>query len=131
SAPSTLGTAPTAAAARPRTSETPAGRDAPFILFGAAGLGGGIGAITGAGASHGACKLASICPTKKGYDDAGGTTYDSAKTLSTVSTIGFITGGMLVAVGIGVLVWNGSRTREPVQAGFVVAPAWVGLMGSL
>src|SRR5262249_48682518 len=108
--------------------QSAAWRYAPAILFGVAGLGVGVGLITGAMASHDTGQLEKSCPDKKCYDDAAGT-YDSAKTFSTVSTISFIAGGALAASGIGVLLWNGSRASSSVQAGLVVGPGSVKLSG--
>jgi tetratricopeptide (TPR) repeat protein len=119
--------APPQADARPANSDSAAWRYAPAILFGVAGVGLGIGAITGAMASGGVGDLEDRCPDKKCYDDAA-ETYDATQVLSTVSTISFIAGGVLAAGGLGVLIYR-NRTRSSTQAGLMVGPGTVDLRG--
>jgi hypothetical protein len=98
----------------PAKAEDPgAGRRVIGYTLGAVGIVGvGVGGVTGLmaiGANNDAKKLcpnAGPCADKTGVDD-----NDKAKTLGTVSTIGFVAGGVLIASGV-VLVLTAPSSQE-------------------
>ncbi len=95
-------TEPVAATTEPAKTEDPgSGRRIIGYTLGAVGIVGlGVGSVTGLmamGANNDAKKL---CPTSPCADKTGVDDNDKAKSLGTVSTIGFIAGGALLAGGV-------------------------------
>jgi len=98
-----------------------------WIAFGVAGVGIGVGAVTGAMTFGRVGELEVACQGGR-CPPAEAERYDSAHTLATVSTVGFVIGGIAAATGaVLVVVRPGGRPAE--QVGMVVAPGWVGLRG--
>lgn len=58
-----------------------------------------VGAATGGVASSGKSDVDKLCPNKTCNTQAGKDKLDSTKTMATVSTVGFIAGGVLAAAG--------------------------------
>jgi hypothetical protein len=84
-----------------------------YIVGGVGVVGLGVGAVTGLMAisanndSKKACPQSGACADKSGVD-----ANDRAKTLGTVSTIGFIAGGVLLAAGAGLVLTAPSSTEK-------------------
>jgi hypothetical protein len=129
---------------RPAAPEPPAETKRGFlapaaIAFGVAGAAVAVGAVTGALAAPKASALLEECPGQRCYDDAGGETYDSAQTLATISTLGFVTGAVAAVAGVTLLLWprKAPRTAEAAprlalpaaHAAVVVTPGWLGMRG--
>jgi hypothetical protein len=108
------------------------------LVLGAVGLAGlGVGAVFGAltlhdwSSSQSECGSPTSCPS---HDDAV-SDHDRAETASTISTVGFITGGVLLATGLAVWLTSPSSRDEPgrasaslhVRAAPVVAPGLAAL----
>lgn len=98
-----------------------------LAAFGVAGLGIGIGAITGGLTLSKGSELRKDCPDRVCYDDSGGDTYDSVQTLGAVSTVSFVVGGVAAAAGVALLLWP--RSDAGAQVGMVVGPGWTGVRG--
>ena len=108
------------------------------LVLGAVGLAGvGVGAVFGALTLHDWSSSQSECasPTKcSNYADAV-SDHDRAETAGTISTVGFITGGVLLATGIAVWLTSPSSRDQPgpasasprLQAAPVVAPGLAAL----
>lgn len=107
-------------AATPGATEPPAGGEegglngltiAGFVVGGVGVVGLVVGAITGLSASStasGAEDDPSLCPNKK-CTSAGLDEIDSAKSSATISTVGFIAGGVLVAGGATMIILGMSQ----------------------
>jgi hypothetical protein len=126
---------PVAASAAPAMTGTSRGEGQRVagLVLGAVGLAGlGVGAVFGAltlhdwSATQSECGSPTSCPR---YGDAV-SDHDHAETSGTISTVGFITGGVLLATGIAVWLTSPSSHDEPgpasgsprLQAAPVVAP---------
>ncbi len=105
-------TTATAAGAPAKAEDPGSGRRIIGYTLGAVGIVGlGVGGVTGLmamGANNDAKKL---CPSSPCADKAGVDDNDKAKSLGTVSTIGFIAGGVLLAGGV-VLVLTAPSSQE-------------------
>lgn len=97
-APSTVGTEPPPESAPASRSTAPA-----FVAFGVGAIGIGVGAVTGVLAMSKASSIDKACPSKQ-CPATEQSDLDSAKTLGTVSTVGFIIGGVGVVAGVLLLV---------------------------
>jgi hypothetical protein len=100
--PSPAGARPLPAApsdAPPRGSVLPAA-----IAFGAAGLGLGVGAVTGGMAAAQVDDIKSRCTSAGHCPRADQPKADRAQTLISVSTVGFVAGGLAAAAGVTLLV---------------------------
>lgn len=96
--------------------------------FGVAGVALGVGIVTGAMSFGAAGALAEECDGSQCFDNAGGDSYDRARTLSTVSNVGFVIGGVAAAAGVTLLLWpRGSKATS--GAALLVAPDRVSLQG--
>lgn len=101
------------------------------IAFGIGAVGIGVGAVAGAVAIGKANDVKSRCQ----QDGAGGLSCppdaepeaDSARSMGTVSTIGFVVGGVGVAAGVVLLVVRPKGTRA--QVGLQVAPQRLSVVG--
>jgi hypothetical protein len=83
-----------------------AGPELPAIItIAAGGAVIGLGAITGILSLNKVGELKDSCPNKRCPPSAQATA-DEAKTMGTISTIGFIVGGAAVAAGVTLLVWK-------------------------
>jgi hypothetical protein len=87
------------------------------VVLGVGVVGIAIGAITGAMSLGKVSTLSSHCPTKHGCDPADQSLADSAKSLGTISTIGFVVGGVGLVGGAVLLV---VRPGKPAAAAGVV-----------
>lgn len=96
--------------------------------FGVAGVALGVGVITGALSLSAVGTLNDRCLDVRCYDDVGGETYDVAQTLGTISTVGFVIGGVATAAGIALLLWP--RTDGgPQQVGLHLMPGGAAVQG--
>ncbi|MGH7283165.1 MAG: hypothetical protein ACRELY_16690 [Polyangiaceae bacterium] len=105
-----------------------------YIALGIGAVGIGVGSVTGIlalskkSSLDGACNPSKVCPSTSQSD------LDSAKTMGTISTIGFIAGGVFVVAGVVLFLTEGSSSSS-VQVGNVrVTPdlgaGYVGAHGS-
>jgi hypothetical protein len=80
-----------------------------FVLLGAGGVGVAVGSIFGAMAlsKRGAIDDSGLCSPKSNCQQAAQADIDSMKTSATVSTVGFVVGGVGLAAGLIVLVTAG------------------------
>jgi hypothetical protein len=107
-----------------------------YIAFGVGVAGVGVGAVTGVLALGKKSSLDTACgPTKTGCPSTSQSDIDSAKTFGTVSTIGFIVGGVGVAAGIVLLLTEGSSSNATATVGSVhvtpdIGAGFVGAHGS-
>lgn len=101
---------------------------APIAAFGVAGVALGVGVVTGALSLSKGSELKEECPGGRCYNDAGGDTYDGVETLSTVSNVSFVVGGVAAAAGVALLLWP--QRSEGAQVGVVVGPGWTGMRGA-
>jgi hypothetical protein len=105
-----------------------------YVALAAGGVGLAVGGITGGLAISKRSALDANPACKDGVCDSSiQNDIDSFRTMRTVSTVGFIVGG--VCAGAGVVIWlasgSGSKdTREAARLGFRVAPNAVSMMGS-
>lgn len=97
-----------------------------FVVAGVGVVGLAVGAITGLMAIGKNNDAKALCPTGgKCASQEGVDANDSAKSLGTVSTIGFVVGGIAVATGV-VLVLTSPKSSEPgatAQRSLRIAPA--------
>ncbi len=107
-----------------------------YIAFGVGVAGVGVGAVTGVLALGKKSSLDTACgPSKTGCPSTSQSDIDSAKTFGTVSTIGFIVGGVGVAAGIVLLLTEGSSSNATATVGSVhvtpdIGAGFVGAHGS-
>jgi hypothetical protein len=93
------------------------------LAIGGVGVGGlAIGAIFGALASSSWSSVTTQCPTFKGCSSAVGNDRDSAATSATVSTVGFIAGGVLAATGLTLFLTAPKDTAKAGAVGLEVGP---------
>lgn len=119
-------TEPVATTEPAKTEDPGSGRRIIGYTLGAVGIVGlGLGSVTGLmamGANNDAKKL---CPTSPCADKAGVDDNDKAKSLGTVSTIGFIAGGALLAGGVVVVLTAPSPVEKKAAFSHVlVSPAF-------
>lgn len=100
-----------------------------FLGFGVGAAGLGVGAITGILALGKAADLAAACPTKR-CQPADRAIADSASSLATVSTIGFVIGGVGAAAGIVFLVVRPSSTPASTSLRASLGPGTFALQGT-
>ncbi|MBW2456300.1 MAG: hypothetical protein JRI68_17405 [Deltaproteobacteria bacterium] len=77
----------------------------PIALIGGGALGIGVGIVTGAMALDSAAELRDTCPQNPCPTEHE-SLADDANTLATVSTVGFVVGGVAVAAGGAWLIWD-------------------------
>jgi hypothetical protein len=98
------------------------------VAFGVAGLGLGVGTVTGAMTFGKVGTLEDNCPSGScppSQEDS----YNSAQTLATVSTVSFVLAGVAAGAGVVLLVLRpGEAPKEQVEV--VAAPAWLGVRGA-
>ena len=126
-----LGAPKSAVAAPPPTAPaTEGGGTSPlvYIGFGTAIAGVAVGAITGVLAFGKASTAKTECPNVNDCSTAGMDAVDSGRTLGTISTIGFIVGGVGAAVGVYGLVWGKPETSASVAVS--IGPMGGGLRGT-
>ncbi len=88
-----------------------------YIALGIGAVGVGVGAVTGIlalskkSSLDGACNSSKVCPSTSQSD------LDSAKTMGTISTIGFIAGGAFVVAGVVLFLTEGSSASATAQVG--------------
>ncbi len=122
--PASQGSEPPAAADPGKKSNTMA-----YVLLGAGVVGLGVGGVTGFLASQKKSDLDDACPDKRCPAAAQGD-LDDAKSMATISTIGFGVGAAGVVIGVVMLVsGGGSKDAQAARAapkGFSATP-WVGV----
>lgn len=126
-----LGAPKKAVAAAPVTGPaTEGGGTSPLVYvgFGAAIAGVAVGTITGLLAFGKASTAKTECPNVNDCSTAGTDAVDSGRTLGTISTIGFIVGGVGAAVGVYGLVWGKPESSASVAVS--VGPMGGGLRGT-
>jgi len=97
-----------------------------LIGFGVGAVGLGVGAITGAMSMSKASDIKKSCPGNQ-CPASEQSDIDSTKTLGTVSTVGFIVGGVGVAAGaVLLLLRSPSGDSQPAAAKATVSP-WIGI----
>ncbi len=107
-----------------------------YLAFGVGIAGVGVGTVTGILALSKKSSLDTVCgPSKTGCPASSQSDIDSAKTMGTISTVGFIVGGVGVAAGIVLLLTEGSSSNASATVGSVhVTPdfgaGFVGAHGS-
>ena len=99
-----------------------------YIGFGTAIAGVAAGAITGVLAFGKASTAKTECPNVNDCSPKGTDAVDSGRTLGTISTIGFIVGGVGAAVGVYGLVWGKPESSTSVAVS--VGPMGGGLRGT-
>ena len=106
-----------------------------YIALGLGAVGIGVGSVTGVlalskkSSLDGACNSSKVCPSTSQSD------LDSAKTMGTISTVGFIAGGVLVVTGVVLFLTEGSSSSATAQVGNLrvtpdVGAGYVGAHGS-
>lgn len=98
------------------------------IAFGVAGIGLGVGAVTGGMTFGKVGDLESKCGDSKRCPLDQESTYDSAHTLATVSTVGFVIGGVAAAAGVTLLILRPGGQQDQ-QVAVTAAPGWISLRG--
>jgi len=128
-APQAPTTSAPAAALAPVPTEHPSHLGA-ALSFSVGGAGIVVGAITGILSLGKVSDLKTACPGSQ-CPASEGSVVDSAKTLGTVSTIGFVVGGLGVAAGTVLLLIHPSRAPSTARssAGPTVTP-WIGMGGA-
>ena len=101
-----------------------------YIGFGTAIAGVAVGAITGVLAFGKASTAKDGCPNVNDCSPAGMDAVNSGRTLGTISTIGFIVGGVGAAVGVYGLVWGKPSSSSSTSVAVSVGPMGGGLRGS-
>jgi hypothetical protein len=99
-----------------------------YVGFGTAIAGVAVGTITGLLAFGKASTAKTECPNVSDCSTAGSDAVDSGRTLGTISTIGFIVGGVGAAVGLYGLVWGKPESSPSVAVS--VGPMGGGLRGT-
>ncbi|CAN5830651.1 hypothetical protein BH11MYX4_BH11MYX4_40250 [soil metagenome] len=104
----------------------------PFVAFGVGAVGIGVGAVTGLIVGSKSSDLDKSCRPDGGCPSSQDSTLSSAKTMATVSTIGFIVGGAGIAAGVILLVTQGTTTTASRQRGVrpLVGLGYAGLDGT-
>jgi hypothetical protein len=108
----------------------------PWVAFGVGAAGLGVGAVTGFIAMGKHSDLATKCPTGT-CDSTNQGDLDSYHSVATISTIGFIVGGVGVAAGAILLVTrpkveSGAAPARPAQTGLRVVPVFgLGSIGAV
>ncbi|AKT37383.1 hypothetical protein [Chondromyces crocatus] len=97
--------------------------------FGLAGVAAVVCAVTGEMSLNATESLGGECVGARCYDDAGGATYDRARTLGAVSTVSFVVASAATVAGATLLLWPSTTAAEP-KAALHVSPAWVGVQGT-
>lgn len=100
-----------------------------LVAFGVGGLGLGVGAVTGLLTLGKVGDLEKNCPGQV-CSKTEESRYNSAHTLATVSTVGFVIAGLGAAAGAVLLVVRPGGDAAPAQTGVLVGPGWVGARGS-
>jgi hypothetical protein len=105
-----------------------AGRGAGIVLIGLGVAGVGVGAVTGILSLGKVSDIDSKCPNKHCTPEEQ-SDIDSAKTMGTVSTIGFIAGGVGLVAGVVLLVatGRGGASTAPASAKVSHVTPWAGL----
>lgn len=107
-----------------------------YIAFGIGIAGVGVGTVTGILALSKKSSLDTACgPSKTGCPSSSQSDIDSAKTMGTISTVGFIVGGVGVAAGVVLLLTEGSSSSASATVGSVhvtpdIGAGFVGAHGS-
>jgi hypothetical protein len=101
----------------------------PWVAFGVGGVGLGLGAVTGILAMGKHSDLSKACNPSCGPDQQSN--LDSYHTLGTLSTVGFIVGGVGVAAGVTLLILQpkASDATPAPSASLVVGPGSIGAVG--
>jgi hypothetical protein len=99
-----------------------------YVGFGTAIAGVAVGAITGVLAFGKASTAKDACPNVNDCSAAGMDAVNSGRTLGTISTIGFIVGGVGAVVGVYGLVWGKPESSTSVAVS--VGPMGGGLRGT-
>ena len=82
-----------------------------YVGFGLAAAGVAVGTVTGIVALGAASDADAACPNGRCRTDSEKSDAESGKTMGTVSTIGFIAGGVGALVGIYGLVWGSPKSK--------------------
>jgi len=101
---------------KPAPPESPSHAPA-YIAFGVGVVGLGVGGVTGVLALGKKSSLDTACGPTKNCPTSSQSDLDSAKTMGTISTIGFIVGGVGVAAGIVLLLTEGSSSSATATVG--------------
>lgn len=104
----------------------------PWIAFGVGAVGLGVGAVTGIIVAGKKSDLDAGCQADGRCPPSQQSTLDSANTMATVSTIGFIVGGLGVATGIVLLVTKPGSSTGSTKPGArpIVGVGYAGLGGT-
>ncbi|AKT38668.1 tetratricopeptide repeat protein [Chondromyces crocatus] len=98
------------------------------IAFGVAGVGVGVGAVTGLMSFGVASDLEKSCDVSGRCPESERATKDKGMTLATVSTVSFVLAGVAAAAGVTLVVLRpGKSSQEPVNV--VAGPGWMGVRG--
>jgi hypothetical protein len=97
-----------------------------LIGFGVGAVGLGVGAITGAMSMSKVSDIKSHCPNNH-CPASEQSDIDSTKTLGTVSTVGFIVGGVGVAAGAVLLLLRSPSGESPPAASKATVSPWIGI----
>lgn len=100
-----------------------------MIAFGVGGLGLGLGAVTGALTLGKVDNLEQNCPNRV-CNQGEEAHYNSAHTVATVSTVGFVVAGVGAAAGAVLLFVRPGGDAAPAQTGVLVGPGWFGVKGA-
>jgi len=104
----------------------------PWIAFGVGGVGLGLGAVTGILAMGKHSDLSKVCTPSCGPDQQSN--LDSYHTLGTLSTVGFIVGGIGAATGVTLLLLQPKASADAAPATpaarLVIGPGSIGAVGS-
>jgi hypothetical protein len=116
------------------TSGAPPGGDSggpsrigPYALLATGGVGIVVGAIFGGLALGKKSSLDSACHPKSDCPSSAQGNIDSLNTDATVSTVGFIVGGVAAAAGGAWLIFGNASKPAPAQTGHVQVRPWVGV----
>jgi hypothetical protein len=104
----------------------------PFVAFGVGAVGIGVGTVTGLIVGSKSSDLSSNCRGDGGCPSSQESTLSSAETMATVSTIGFIVGGVGVAAGVVLLLTGGASKSAARQPGVrpLIGAGYAGLDGT-
>jgi hypothetical protein len=130
----TMPTPPPASSAKPETVKTGGGlRTAGYVTAGIGIVGLAAGGVTGLLAMQNNNKSKDLCPSERCANQEGVDAASQAKSLGNVSTIAFVAGGGLTALGLVFIAVGGPK--EEVRAGALrhvyIAPSFSGLGGML
>lgn len=129
-APEPAPAAPAPAPAADVAEEKPASKGSIIpaaIAFGVAGIGLGVGAVTGGMTFGKVGELKDNCLEQR-CQPSQESTYNSAHTLATVSTVGFVIGGIAAAAGVTLLILRPGGQQDQ-QVAVTAAPGWINLRG--